>query len=138
MRSCPRCGAAIGEAAIACRCGWKDRETKGRPAEPELTVECAHMECQHRAKVKIRTKTGWANLCMFHYDEHYRLKALATCEALGLHTTEQRREWTRNAIQKLVQKWTPNYGSDTDRVEAARRAAQEAIRRGREPGEDDE
>ena len=81
---------------------------------------CAHESCQHRAVVKIQTPTGWANLCMFHYDEHYRIGALDYCDALGLHTIEQRREWVRGEVKKLVAKWTPDYN------------------RQREPGDDDE
>lgn len=112
---CPKCRAEIGNADY-CGCGWK--KPKKQEYQEPLRVECAHESCQHRAIVKIQTITGWANLCNFHYQEHYRLQALDYCSALGLHTTEQRKAWMKGAIRKLAEKWKPDYQ--------------------REPGEDEE
>ena len=99
MKNCPRCGLPIGDTTTACSCGWKDRKTKRPHDEPELPIECAHIACQQRAKVNIKTPTGRANLCTFHYDEHYRLKTLDTCAALGLHTSSQRREHAKSLLR---------------------------------------
>ena len=114
---CPQCKATLHDGAKYCGCGWKGRGPKPSD-EPELLIECAHEACQNRAKVKIRVPTGWANLCMAHYDSHFLMKANATCQELGLHTTEQKREWVRGAVDRLVRKWTPVYqrepGADYD------------------------
>ena len=93
----PKCSTEIGNAAY-CGCGWK-RGKASHHDEPELLIECAHIACQQRAKVNIKTPTGRANLCIFHYDEHYRLKALDTCATLGLHTTEDRRAWAKQQLR---------------------------------------
>ena len=105
---CPKCHAEISDATY-CGCGWKKPKAKAVAEEPELLAECAYTACQTRAKVKIKVTTGWANLCIHHYEEHYRLKALETCKTLGLHTTEQRRAWVKAAVAKLAAKWRPGY-----------------------------
>ena len=76
------------------------------------------MACGYDAKVKIKTERGWSNLCIKHYDDYYLDQAQATCKRLGLDTVEQQREYVRNAVRKLVNKWTPVYqrepGEDLD------------------------
>lgn len=58
---------------------------------PATSVPCAHDTCGIAAMCKIRTPTGWANLCWQHYDAHYAAQARANCAARGLHTTAQLR-----------------------------------------------
>jgi len=109
-RNCPECQSTLAANATYCGCGWgRGKKGNARYEAPELLTECAHETCQHRAKVKIHTSTGYVNLCIFHYGEHFRVKALDTCAALGLNTIEQRRECVRDLIGKLVHKWTPDY-----------------------------
>jgi len=110
MSECPKCHSEIADATY-CGCGWKRRK-EAKQAEVELLVECAHFSCLQRAKVKIKTTTGWANLCIPHYEEHFRMKAVVTCETLGLHTVGQKRAWVRDAVGKLAQKWAPPYNRE--------------------------
>jgi len=57
---------------------------------------CAHDGCGLSAYVKVRTKTGWANLCDRHYSDHFQIKARETCSRLGLKSAKEMRAWARN------------------------------------------
>ena len=97
MKQCPRCDATLPDQSTACRCGWRDRKQDTHESRPPLP--CAHEECREPALVNIKTQTGMALLCRSHYDQHYKQKALDTCSKLGLHTTEQRREWAKAQLR---------------------------------------
>jgi hypothetical protein len=43
--------------------------------------------------LKILTKAGWANLCLPHYEDHFRIQATKKCNELGLDTVEKKRAW---------------------------------------------
>jgi hypothetical protein len=106
MSECPKCGSEVGNAGY-CGCGWKRKAiVKGGDKPPEQTVKCCHDICFNDAKVKIKTHTGWANLCMRHYDDHYQKQSEEYCNALGLTTTEQRRAWVKQQINRLAKKYT--------------------------------
>jgi len=105
---CGKCGGEIGNSKY-CGCGWK------RPAnvafESNPTVPCAHHACTFTAKVKIQTKTGWANLCMKHYDQHYADEAHANLDKYGMaklpdETTAEHvarmRAFVRNGVRKFA------------------------------------
>lgn len=81
--NCPDCSRTLHVGATYCGCGWKRRKSPFADAL-EVTVNCAHFNCRNPAKVKIKTKTGHANLCMAHYDQHYRDEALDGLDKLGL------------------------------------------------------
>ena len=66
---CPKCDAEIGRANY-CGCGWKNKKPDAK--EPELLVECCRQGCPNRAKVKILVDAGWDNLCLDHYDQHWK------------------------------------------------------------------
>ena len=116
MKSCPRCDAEIGDTAVACSCGWRDRKAKDAPIEPP--GPCGYEGCHLPAMCKLRTPTGWLNVCDNHYRIYFHSRAEKTCRDLGLTTIEQKRAWLRNAVSKLANKMRPNYM--------------------REPGQDDE
>lgn len=103
---CPECRVEIGRAKY-CGCGWKMQ--KRMKDEPRPFVQCAHMACNTSATVYLKMPTGWANLCIPHYEQHFTDKAHATCEKLGLQTVSQKRAWVKDAIAKLSRKWTPDY-----------------------------
>jgi len=121
MKHCPRCDADIGDSAVACRCGWKERAVK-KQDEPAVFMQCAHMGCNTSAICRVKTPTGWADFCMMHYERFYEEKAHATSDRLGLFTVEQKRAWVREQMRTLAGKWRPNYnrepGEDLDEVAA--------------------
>ena len=98
---CPECKIEIGKSSY-CGCGW--RKPKSQTSPEPLRIECAHESCQYRAIVKIHTLAGWANLCRFHYDQHYTDAARKRCELLGLNTVAQKREWVRQEMKTLYAK----------------------------------
>jgi hypothetical protein len=118
MKRCPRCDGDIGELAIACRCGWKERGNYSKKDEPAIFMQCAHMGCNTSAICRVKTKTGLADFCILHYEQFYTDKASATCERLGLRTTKQKRELVRKTVKELSRNFTPDYnrqpGQDWD------------------------
>ena len=75
------------------------------------------MPCANDALVKIKTPTGWLNVCLDCYDDYYRRRAAKTCEALGLHTAAEKRAWVLAQAKRLAERWS--------------------VRRPREPGDDE-
>lgn len=82
-----------------------DLATPQRSTEkPPEHVPCAHETCSIPAKCRIRLPTGWANLCLPHYQRHFEILADRNLKALGLdqkpgeakseHVTRMR-EWCR-------------------------------------------
>lgn len=100
---CPKCQSTLANSAIYCGCGWSKKSQQSVTAP---SVPCAHQECGIAAMCKIKTPTGWANLCWRHYDAHYAAQARANCAARGLHTTEQLRAEFKATAARLTQKLT--------------------------------
>lgn len=86
---CPGCEKSIPITASRCRCGWASEKASVR------WVDCAFDTCRTRAIVRHRTPAGWANLCERHAMEINQERADDYCEALGLKTIAQKREWLR-------------------------------------------
>lgn len=78
---CPTCKATLHNSAKYCGCGWK---RDNHFSNPDPIIDCAHMGCSIPAKVKIKTKTGYANLCLAHYDKHFADEAQANLDKYGL------------------------------------------------------
>lgn len=65
-------------------------------------VDCAHEGCNSPAICKIKVSTtAWANLCDYHYNDHFTKKAKASCDAKGLTTTPQLRAAFRDGVKTL-------------------------------------
>lgn len=105
MSECPSCRIEIGSSSY-CGCGWKRKAMVSADKPQEQTVKCCYDVCFLGAKVKIKTKTGWANMCLRHYDEYHQQQSEDYCAALGLNTTEQRRAWFRDQVNRLSNKFT--------------------------------
>src|SRR3990167_5430647 len=89
---CPDCKSPLATNAKYCGCGWKlygDRNT------PPPRTNCAHDGCGFHAMAKIKTPTGYANLCSVHYAKFFQDQAEKKCVELGLLTTAQCREWVK-------------------------------------------
>ena len=65
MDKCPECGGKLGVEAIKCRCGWS---AASQVREPR-TVPCCFVGCIEKAMCRVWTKTGWADVCVTHYQE---------------------------------------------------------------------
>lgn len=65
-----------------------------------VQTPCAHETCSSYAWVKIPTKTGWANLCMTHYEQHYGVLGYEAMKAHGLERMgdETHQEWRKRVI----------------------------------------
>jgi len=118
-KPCPECNARLYPSATRCRCGWKERPAAAHQDRPAAVhVDCAHAGCGSGATVRIKTATGWANLCPWHYDRHFLARAEATCARLRLSTPGEKRAWYRQAARILGRKLTPAYqrepGEDED------------------------
>ena len=118
---CPDCKNEIKNSNY-CGCGWRKPSPPVPYAERER-VKCCYDVCNRSAVLKVRTPTGWANLCMIHYDEHHQRQADETCRALGLQTVQQKREWVRRKMRELRDRMRPDYmrepGQDDDEIAAA-------------------
>ena len=109
MKNCPRCSASLGDTALACSCGWKDRKEKTDYSADPIRIECAYMSCQQRSKVKVMTPTGWANFCAYHYDIHFLNQAEQICERLNLKTVDEKRAWASETARSASAKMRPDY-----------------------------
>lgn len=104
MAECPRCDSPLARFATACACGWRARAKKETDEKPRETFPCAHDGCALPAACKIKVVTGWANLCLPHYQMHFEKQADRGLAAKGLaqrpgetkseHATRMR-EWCR-------------------------------------------
>lgn len=106
---CPECKDELGARATYCQCGWKKSAQRAQP--PAVHISCAHADCGIRAMCKIKTKTGWANLCWQHYDKHYADEAHANLDKYGLaclpdETTEEHvsrmREFVKSGLKRFA------------------------------------
>lgn len=83
MAECPRCESPLAKFAVACVCGWRARAKKDEE-KPREKYPCAHDGCALPAACKIKVITGWANLCLPHYQRHFEIQADRGLEAKGL------------------------------------------------------
>lgn len=88
MAECPKCGADLTNPKSCGACGWKPRTRKelaeAKDAPPEH-IPCAYMACDVSAIIRERMPTGWASLCLQHYEAHYRDQAEKRMVELGLY-----------------------------------------------------
>jgi hypothetical protein len=91
---CPECKTQLGLRAAYCGCGWRKTAPK-REYSQDASCPCAHEGCGIAAMAKVKVKTGWANLCWSHYDEHYRIEALSNLDKWGMARLgdESTQEW---------------------------------------------
>lgn len=71
-----------------------------RPPPEDDRPPCAHETCSSMAWVKIRTKNGWAALCMTHYELHFSKQGDAAHTAAGLDRMqdESRADWKKRVF----------------------------------------
>lgn len=77
---CPKCQQTLHATAKYCGCGWKYSYAQ----TPAPAVNCAYANCQTPAMCRIKTKTGWANFCDYHYNRHFTDQAHANLDKYGL------------------------------------------------------
>lgn len=94
---CPKCHGELHDGAKFCGCGWK----RGSAPVASERVPCAHDGCGIAAMCKIKTETGWANLCWQHYDAHFAEQGRKNSERLGLKTGAEHRAWMRENMKKF-------------------------------------
>lgn len=80
---CPDCKQELGNRATYCPCGWRKAQSRTDKPEP-VYVPCAYADCGIAAMCKIKTKTGWANLCWQHYDKHFAEQAVENLDKYGM------------------------------------------------------
>lgn len=68
----------------ACRCGWKVPERLAHDSNIKPHIACAHESCGTSAVIREMTPTGWANFCLYHYEQFHQSNALVTYRKLGL------------------------------------------------------
>jgi hypothetical protein len=86
-KPCPECERYLPVSAIACRCGWK------APQAAPTWIPCAFAGCGTSATLKVKTKTGWANVCLDHDVALVQKRANEVCKELGLDTVAKQRAW---------------------------------------------
>jgi hypothetical protein len=86
-KPCPECERYLPVSAIACRCGWK------APQAAPTWIPCAFAGCGTSATLKVKTKTGWANVCLDHDVTLVQKRANEVCKELGLDTVAKQRAW---------------------------------------------
>lgn len=78
----------------------------------DAAVNCAHESCNIPAMYKIHTKTGWANLCIPHYDKHFADQAIESLDKYGMAKLagESRPEWVVR-MRQFVKKGFKNFAN---------------------------
>lgn len=61
-------------------------------SEPQY-VQCAFAGCGTNATLRVKTKTGWANVCLDHDKELVQKRADIYCAERGLDTPAKQRAW---------------------------------------------
>lgn len=67
---CPDCGSGLGASATKCRCGWT---YSGNVVAFMPRIDCSFSGCSANAICRVFTKTGWAKVCMNHYERIEKL-----------------------------------------------------------------
>lgn len=72
-KPCPKCREALPIDAEACECGWsKAAKPISLGPQPKPHIDCGYAPCADPARIRVRTKRGWLNVCLGHYEHHYR------------------------------------------------------------------
>lgn len=76
----------------------------------DAVLPCSHQDCRIPAMCRIKTKTGWANMCNKHYDQYYSDQAHASLDKYGLakqfdetnaEHVARMREFVRQGFKKI-------------------------------------
>src|SRR3990167_4527873 len=94
---CSNCKRRLKPDARACLCGWTAAAEEGK-----RRIECAYSPCTASALVRVKTKTGWANLCYDHNIRQHTELAEKRCIELGLYTAEQKMEYCVKLSKGLI------------------------------------
>lgn len=107
--NCNKCGASLHDDATSCGCGWKKLKPKFED-KLDQPVPCAHEDCNISALCRIKTKTGWANLCWQHYDAHFAEQAIDNLSNYGMEIqpdetreehVQRMREFVKTGFKRL-------------------------------------
>ena len=102
---------------------------------------CAYEEsgCRQQARVRVQTKTGWANMCVSHYQAYHGALAREYCKERGLL---RNRDESDQAWHDRLRHWMRARPQGAGRMHGPFLAAFEAagghVPSTREPGSDDE
>jgi hypothetical protein len=115
---CKNCGITLADDATYCGCGWK--KLKPRFERPfDTPVPCAYADCGVDAMCRIQTKTGWANLCWQHYDQHFAQQAVDNLDKYGMERqADETREEHVARMRDFVRKGFKKIGKGADRQAA--------------------
>jgi len=105
MKPCPRCDADLGDTALACACGWKDRKFS-KPSEPTVRIPCCSPTCVKFAICRLEIAGRIMPLCYDHYQAYFTEKAKETCRKLGLDTIDKRRAWVKHHLAHTLKRLT--------------------------------
>lgn len=138
MSECSQCGGKLGVKATRCRCGWVMPGAARADYVPEKIISCCFANCLEGARCRVYTKTGWANVCLTHYQKIDRVPQPRTmtpfavaCQQAWQNSYEYRK---RHGLQRSAP-------SDRAAIEAELegvRKRMEASMPAREPGQDDD
>ena len=121
---CPKCGTYNAPAAKDCKdCGTVFAELRKELDDNARFCQCSHTDCTTPAICRIKTPTGWANMCQQHYDDWHLNLARDYCTWRGLDSRAKQRDYIKTTLKNSS--WAI----------AAELTAQP---RHREPGDDDE
>jgi hypothetical protein len=114
---CPKCHVEIADSTY-CGCGWKKLKPRFETGRDE-PVPCAHADCGIAAMCRIRTPTGWANLCWQHYDQHFASQAIDNLDKYGMErqADESHGEHVLR-MRKFVRSGFKKIGKGADRQQA--------------------
>ena len=64
-------------------------------------IPCAHETCGESAMCRVKTPTGWAKLCLTHYDAYYREQGRKAMREYGLERKEgvSHAEWKATVME---------------------------------------
>lgn len=102
---CPDCGSGLGSKAIRCRCGWS---AVGGSIVPLPHIACSYMGCGTSAVCRVWTKTGWANVCLKHYEVIETVKR----PSINLTTQEIKERYAARYIPQIKAERIP--GADDE------------------------
>ena len=118
-------------------------------------IPCAHEQCDHTAILRIHSENSTdkplINVCRSHYEFHISQGAKRYCEARGLRSVQQKRDYIRKMLPSIGKgqgnlEWAYKLKAREEAGEALlpiqrtlwREALQNVHMAEREPGEDDE
>lgn len=114
MSQCPRCQNPLPESAESCPCGWRERTKHHLEPTRQPRADCGYDGCGTESMCKLRTPTGWLNVCDAHYRIYHHDKAERTASNLGLETIAKRKAWLREHWPTMAAYDTREPGQDWD------------------------